>query len=246
MAEAASLSQRIKAEFDARTQRQKAAEQQKTKESDDREKRLAKFNTTCEELKAVWGPKLQEFAKQFGSSIKMTPSVTPSQREVKVIFLTDMATMNLTISAAPSPDVTKFVLDYDLLIIPIFFDYERHARLEMPLEKVDKSAAGKWLDDQLVSCVKAYLSMQENEIYIKRSMVEDPVTKEKLRREDAKAKLEHEGKTYYFGSEESFRKFKQERAGGAAAEPKPSQAAKDGAGAGASKAAAKPAPAKGK
>ena len=43
-----------------------------------------------------------------------------------------------------------------------FFEYERHSRLEMPMDQVDKSAVGKWIDDRLVSCVKAYLALQEN------------------------------------------------------------------------------------
>ena len=113
------------------------------------------------------------------------------------------------LSVSPSPDLSKLILEYDLLIIPIFFNYERHAKLEMPLDKIDKAAVGKWIDDQLVSCVKAYFSMQENEIYVRRAMVEDPVTKVKLLREDAKGTLEHEGRTLYFSTEDSLRKFKE-------------------------------------
>lgn len=215
------LALRIKAEFDARTQRKQDVAQQQAKESEDREKRLAQFGRTCDDLKAVWRPRFEEFAKQFGDRIKVTPAITPSLREAKIAFLTDMATMNLTISVAPSPDATKLVLDYDLLIIPIFFDYERHARLEMPLDRIDKAAVGKWVDDQLISCVKTYLTMQDNEIYIKRAMVEDPVTKVKLLREDARGKLELDGKTYYFSSEESLKKFRDER------QPKPDAAKAD-------------------
>ncbi|MCC6678808.1 MAG: hypothetical protein IT436_16875 [Phycisphaerales bacterium] len=208
MAEPTTLAQRIKAEFDALAERKKSAEQHRAKEAESREKGLAEFGRICDELKSVWRPRIEEFAKQFGEKLKLTPSATPSLREAKAVFLTDMATMNLTLSAAPSLDATKLVLDYDLLIVPIFFDYERHARLEVPLDKVDKAAIGKWMDDQLVSCAKAYLSMQENQIYIQRAMVEDPVTKVKLLREEAKGKLEHGGQTYYFSSEDSLREYK--------------------------------------
>lgn len=223
MAENTPLAQRIRAEFDARAQRQKETEQQRTKEAEDRDKRLAQFGRTCEDLKAVWRPRFEEFATQFGDKIKITPSVTPSQREAKIVFLTDMATMNLTLRVTPSADVTKLVLDYDLLIVPIFFDYARNARLEMPLDKIDKAAVGKWIDDQLISCVKAFLTMQDNEYYIKRAMVEDPITKVKMLRDDAKGKLELDGKTYYFSSEESLKKFRDERAPKSDAAPRQSK-----------------------
>jgi YHS domain-containing protein len=134
--------------------------------------------------------------------------MTPSQREGKVTFMTDMANVTMTISVSASPDVTKLVLDYDLLIVPMFFEYQRHARLEMPLDKVDRDAVGKWVDDQLVACVKAYLMMQENQYYIQRAMVEDPITKARFLPQDAAGKLEHGGHTQYFASNESFEQYK--------------------------------------
>src|SRR5262245_47869904 len=140
MADATPLSQRIKAEFDSRATRMKAAEQQNAQAEQQRETGLARFSKVCDELKAVWGPKFQEFAKQFGDQIKVTPTIQPSQREAKVAFMTELANITLTLTATPNADATRLVLDYDLLIIPVYFEYERHARLEMPLEKVDKAA----------------------------------------------------------------------------------------------------------
>ncbi len=207
MAEA-SLSQRIKAEFESRDQRRNTAEQDRAKESEEREKRLAQFTRTCEDLKAVWRPRFEEFAKQFGDKIKVTPTITPSQREAKIAFLTDLANITLTLTVTPSADATRLVLDYDLLIIPIYFDYERNSRLEMPLDKIDKAAVGTWVDDRLVSCVKAYLSIQDNEFYLKRAMVEDPITKARLLKENAAATLEHNGRTVYFSSKDSVQKYR--------------------------------------
>lgn len=203
-----SLTQRIKAEFEAQQQRTKAAEQDRAKESQEREQRLALFNKTCESLKAVWGPRLQEFAKQFGDQIKVTPTITPTQREAKTVFFTELANITLTLSASASPDIRKLVLDYDLLILPMFIEYERHARAEFPLEGIDPKAVGAWIDDRLVGCVKVYLSLRENQLYLRRAMVEDPITKAMFLPEDAKAKIEHAGKTYYFASTESLEKFK--------------------------------------
>lgn len=209
MADTSTLEQRIQAEFAASAQRKKSAEQDRAKEAAQREQGLAAFEKACEELKAVWRPRLEAFAARFGDQIKVTPSLTPSQRQVKMVFLTGMASMDLSLTVAPSPDLTKIALDYDLLIVPMFFDYERHSRLEMPLAGIDKAAIGQWIDDRLISCVKAYLAMQDNDAYVQRAMVEDPVTKARFLPADAKAKLQHAGRTLYFATEASMREYKQ-------------------------------------
>lgn len=205
---ATSLADRIKAEFEARDQRRRSAEANRAKESQGREARLQQFTRACDELKSVWRPKLEEFARQFGEKIKITPSVTPQFREAKAVFLTDLATMNLSISVAPDEEVTKLVVDYDLLIIPIFFEYERHARFETPLGKIDRAALEAWFDDRLLSCVRAYLTMQDNENYVKRAMVEDPISRKKLLREDAAVTLEHQGQKYFFESQDTMKQYK--------------------------------------
>ena len=206
---AAPLAQRIKAEFDSRAQRLKKVEEDRGKESQAREERLAHFSKVCDELKAEWTPRFEEFARQFGDKIKVTPAIDPSHRQIRIAFLTDLANITLTLSASASPDVTKLVLDYDLFIIPMLFEYERYARLEMPLDRIDKEAFGKWIDDQLVSCVKAYLSIQDNEMYVKRAMVEDPVSKTRILKQDAAATLTHQGRTLYFASNENLRTYKE-------------------------------------
>jgi YHS domain-containing protein len=202
------LSQRIKAEFDKSAERAKAAEKSRADESKQHEQRLAQFSKVCDELKAVWRPRFEEFAKQFGDKIKVTPTVSPSMREAEMNFLTELANITLKISVSPSPDLTKLVLDYDLLILPVFFEYQRHARLELPLDRVDRDAVGKWIDDQLVSCVKTYLSLQENDHYLRRAMVEDPISKKRFMPQEAAAKLEHRGNTVYFSSQDSLVEYK--------------------------------------
>ncbi|MCW5767691.1 MAG: hypothetical protein KIT19_03335 [Phycisphaeraceae bacterium] len=201
------LADRIRAEFDAREARQKAAEADRAKSQEAHEGGIEKFKSACDDLQAVWKPKFQEFAKQFGDKIKITPVVSPEQREARCTFLTELATMTLTVGVSASPDATKLVLDYNLLIVPTYFDYERHARMEMPLNSIDKNAVGAWLDDRLVSCVKAYLSMQDNEYYLRRVLVEDPITKAKFLKEDAAASIEHKGATVYFASEQSKKDY---------------------------------------
>lgn len=204
------LTQRIRAEFDAREQRLKQTEQLRAREFEDRERRMDIFNRTCDGLKSVWTPRLQEFSRQFGERVKLTPSITPSQRAVTVNFLTELANVTLRLTVSTDPDATKLVIDYDLLIIPVYFEYERYSRLEMPLDRVDSDVIGRWFDDRLVSCVRAYLTIQDNEFYLRRTMAEDPVTHAKFLKEDAAATLDHGGRTVYFASKDSLDQYKQQ------------------------------------
>lgn len=208
MAETTPLGARIKAEFDAQSQRAKTTEQEQARNAEERESRLAQFGKACDDLAGVWRPRIEEFAKQFGDRIKVTPTVTPAMREARAVFLTDMASMTLTLTVAPDLEVRNLVLDHDLLIVPMYIEYDRHARLEMPLDKIDRDAVGTWIDDRLISCVKAYLAMQENKLYQERAMVEDPITKTRFMPDKAAATLEHNNRTVHFASQESLREYK--------------------------------------
>lgn len=205
----ATLTDRIKAEFSARDAERAQREERRAREARECEARLKQFESLCEELKQVWRPKLETFASQFGDGIKVTPQITPTLREAKVVFQTDLANMTMTMSVAASPDIRNLILDYDLLIIPTFITYDRHARLEMPIDNIDRAALGQWIDDQLVACVRAYLAMQDNQHYQTWAMVQDPITKAKLFKQDAAVMFEHKGQKLYFESADTLRQYKE-------------------------------------
>ncbi len=104
-------------------------------------------------------------------------------------------------------DVRLILLDYNLEIIPIFFRFNPHARLEMPIESYDEAAVGKWIDDRIVDFANVFLELHTTKQYQERVMVSDTVAGISFPKYFAAATLEHEGKTYYFISEETRREF---------------------------------------
>lgn len=104
-------------------------------------------------------------------------------------------------------DVRNILLDYTLEIVPVFFRFNPHARLEMPLEAYDEAAVGEWLDDRIVEFANAYLELHSTKQYQQRVMVSDAVAGLSFPRHYAAATLDHDGKTYYFISEETRREF---------------------------------------
>ena len=65
---------------------------------------------------------------------------------------------------------------------------------------------------RIVDFVRAYLSMSQNEHYLKSHMVEDPVAGTRFPKFAAAATLERNGTTYYFMSEKTCSEFAKKEA----------------------------------
>jgi YHS domain-containing protein len=90
--------------------------------------------------------------------------------------------------------------------------FDSHAELEMPLEKVDPAAVGGWIDERIMSFVKTYITLHENQYYQRDQMVIDPVSGTQFPKFAAGAKLEQGGQTMYFVSEETRREYEKKSA----------------------------------
>jgi hypothetical protein len=173
----------------------------------ERRKRLGQLDEVFQKLAAAWKPRLDTLLQKFGDRVQVTPQLTPSRREATFEFPSSRGHVRLRFSASTDRDVRKVILSYDLEIIPVFFRYEPHAELELPLDAVDEAAAARWVDDRIIDFVRAYLSMSEDEFYSPEHMVEDPVAHVRFPDFAAGATLEWQGKRYYFIGEETRLEF---------------------------------------
>src|SRR5687767_4729898 len=123
------LLSRIDKEFSAVADRIKANQSQHMDAYHDRQQRLAKFEQTLNHLREVWRPRLEAFANRFGDRVKVTPTEEPARRAAKYEFQTDLAHVQLRLSATTDQEVQQVILNYDLQIMPILMKYESHAEL---------------------------------------------------------------------------------------------------------------------
>jgi YHS domain-containing protein len=158
-------------------------------------------------MREIWRPRLDLLMSKFGERVKATPRIVPSTREATFDFKSSLAHVRLKLAAYTDVQVRKLILSYDLEIIPVLMKFTPHAEIEFPLESVDKEAAAKWIDDRLVDFVQTYLSMGENEYYLKDLMVEDPIAHVRFPNLAAAGSLDWGGKKYYFISDETRREF---------------------------------------
>jgi YHS domain-containing protein len=207
MAATGSLAGRIDAEFTTAENKIKQFQSERVQEHHDRLQRLEQLDQLLDQLKDIWRPRLETLAQRFGDRVQTTPEVTPGRRHATFRFQSDLAQIRLRFSVTSNWEVTRVVFNYDLEILPVLMQFESHAELEFPLDAVDREALSRWLDDRIVQFVRTYLSLYENEFYLKKEMVEDPVAHVRFPKHAAGATLEWKGKTYYFVGEDTRRDF---------------------------------------
>jgi YHS domain-containing protein len=207
MPEISSLLERIEAEFSTLKDRVKAAQDAHLHDYQEREKRLATLDQQLSELQAVWKPRLDAFVQQFGERVEVTPRVTAAGREATFEFDSELASIRMRLSASTDQDVRNLILEYHLEIIPVLMKFDSHKEAEWPIDAINKEEVASWIDDRLVDFVRTYVSLHENGYYLKDHMVEDPVANVRFPKFAAGAKLDWQGKTYYFVSPDTQKKF---------------------------------------
>jgi YHS domain-containing protein len=211
MSDTSSLVSRIDSEFSALDEKLQKLQRQQVQAYQDRRQRLEKLEKVLDQLREVWKPRLEVLAKKFGDRVKVTPKLTPSTREAVFEFASKLAHVRLKFYATTDRDVTKVILSSDLEIVPVLMHFDAHSEIECPLDAVNPDAVGRWFDDRIVSFVKTYLSLHENDYYLKDEMVEDPVAGVRFPKFAAGATLDWKGQTYYFVGEETRREFEKKQ-----------------------------------
>jgi hypothetical protein len=206
------LADRIDAEFDAAFQRVEELKTQKSDEFHGRQQRLEKLDQVLKDLREIWRPKLDALAKKFGERVQVQPQIEPGRRSARLKFKSELASIDLRFAVAPDAEVRNLVFTSDLQILPILMKFDSHDEIAFPLEKIDREALGKWFDDCIVRFVRTYLSLHENQYYLKGHMVEDPIAKVQFPKYAAGATLESDGKTVYFIDESTLREYQQKQA----------------------------------
>ncbi len=204
---AETLLERLEQEFERSRNKLEELRRQKVDDYQGRRDRLALFDTACESLRSVWIPRLETLKKAFGERVNITPHATTGRREAGFSFTSNLARITMRFTATTDYDVRNLVLEYTLEILPVLMTFPDQARIEQPFEKIDPEIIGKWIDDRMVDFVRTYLSLHENEHYLKAHMVEDPVAHVRFPKYAAATTLERGGKTYYFIANDTREEF---------------------------------------
>jgi len=120
------------------------------------------------------------------------------------------ASVELTIGIEHDDRVENLLLQYTLEILPIFFQFERHHQLALPLDAVDDEAVAAWIDERILEFVDTYLRIGQTEQYQKEVVVTDPVCGMQITPHLAIGQEQFAGRTWYFCAESCRQKFREE------------------------------------
>lgn len=212
MADLAQLTSRIDAEFADVQKKIETFQKQAQDEFAAREKRYQEqFLPALERMPELLRPRLQVLVDKFKDKVNVQPVVAEGVRAVAFKFDSQMARIELTFRVSHDAQVKNLVFDQSLEVLPILMQFDKHASLTVPLDKIDEAKITQWFDDRIVAFIKTFLAIHQNQYYQKDSLVTDPVAGIEMPRYAAKCTLESGGKTYYFVSEETRREFQEKQ-----------------------------------
>lgn len=182
--------------------------------------RYQRFLDVSRRIQEALRPRVEAFAETLPG---ITPAVSrrefgPAGRGFHGVFVAfDFertencpAKIHLRFGLEAGPAVENLILSYDLDILPVFLEFERHDRLVLPLDPSSVDQAVEWFDRKALTFTKTYVSMFFNPYYQAESEVADVVLGMSFPRMFAKGRCEYQGATYYVFTEESKTSFEQD------------------------------------
>ncbi len=207
MSDVSELKARVEKAFTDVRDKAKLQQQQMLQEHVERQELLKNYEKAQARVIAVARPRLEVLANRAGDRATVTPSVSHTRREARFEFRSPRAYITLTFSVVPDHPVKNVVVEYNLRIVPLLWQFNSHAEFISPIAALDEAGLGKWLDDRIVEFAELFIKIHEHEIYDKAEYVEDPIAKVKFPKFAAGATLEQGGQTYYFIDENTKREF---------------------------------------
>jgi len=118
------------------------------------------------------------------------------------------ASVTLSLALTHDSTVRNVYVSYDVEILPIFMNYERHDEISFPVDDFEYDQAFAWVDDKIVQFVRSYMELQFAEQYQKENLVTDPVVGVRFSKIHAHGRETYRGTTFFFLTEDSHTLFK--------------------------------------
>ncbi len=154
-------------------------------------------------------PRMQQLVSVFGKS----EFLERDSRDLTTLVLKFPHTprfparTTLRMSLAHDQEIKKLLVHYDLEILPIFIQYNKHAQLEIPLDSIDDQKIASWVEDRLLEFTKTYLELEFADQYQKANVVTEPVAGLRVSKLICEADCEYQGHRYYFLTKENKEQF---------------------------------------
>ena len=204
------IEERIDAELSAAENRLSKVRDQAAADFENLAERYQHFVAITERIltdpRAGYLPKL---AKRFDNA-ELTRSETRigTLGELRFRYTTKFpASVTLSLALTHDSTVRNVFVTYDVEILPIFMNYERHDEISFPVEAFDYDQTFAWVDDRIVQFVRTYMELQFAEQYQKENLVTDPVVGVRFSKIHAHTQETYHGTTFFFLTADSHTLF---------------------------------------
>jgi len=99
------------------------------------------------------------------------------------------------------------IVQYKMEILPVFFQFQGHDELSMPLDAVEDDKVTAWVENKLIAFVDTYLKLETAAPYQDENVVIDPVCGMRVYKNHAAATIDYLGMRFYFCVEGCRTKF---------------------------------------
>jgi YHS domain-containing protein len=204
------LEQQIRVKLAFATERRQSEQESDARMTEERERRRETYQRSARQLMAsVIRPRIEKVMAFFPNAL-LSPAeaATESQWSCRFQKTPDFpASTKLSFLVSPDTEIENVIVTYDLEILPIYFQFQGHDQIVVPMADIVGGPIEAWVDAQLLGFVDTYLQLRTLDQYQLAGEVADPVCGTRVKRADAASQVAHEGRTYYFCRDECRRQF---------------------------------------
>lgn len=153
-------------------------------------------------------PRVERLASHFDNSEVLKPDEIDHRYTCQCRFRATShfpASACIEVTLNHDEAVKHLLVLYGLQVGPDYVPFQGRVQLAFPIDTVDEDELVRWIDDQLVDFVEAYLCFEDDGVA--HNLVVDPVCGMVLIKHHVAAKCDHEGNTYYFCADNCLKKF---------------------------------------
>ena len=116
---------------------------------------------------------------------------------------------NTRVEIAVEHDVTieHLIVSYELHIMPVFFKFDAHDKLDLPLDGTDDQKIADWIQAKLRAFLDTYLQLDRGADDFENEVAVDPVCGMRISRSSDVVTTDYRGHPYFFCSEDCRRRF---------------------------------------
>lgn len=181
------LVERLDAEVAAARERVRSLQTKAAEAFAGQQERFMRFVTVADRIHSILLPRLEAFTKvEVFKDIKQIVSLEGHGPDVRrfhgrtttlSIPFSDACPANVQLSFRLGHDgpVENAIMDYRLEILPIFFKFDSHDQLIVPINHPNEDAIAGWIEDKLVGFTQTFFELRFHDQYQQKHLETDPV-----------------------------------------------------------------------